>query len=329
LNTSRAPQLSGALRKNYTPQLGGDAALKHIVEMMHSEDIGVRQQAVDRLEAIGTDRALEMLLAALEDKNRRVRDRALVSLGYLGDPRALDKLISLFSTSETVEEEYVDEETGEKEIHFVNWPSRMDIVEAVGQIGDPRGLAIFASEALKRVSSHNFHFETRISWAIASIGARAANMTDKQEAARRFVAFFPRYELANKYIINRLPWEKRDLLDTVASLLADPDASTRHDVACFLAYFGDGRGQTILLSSLREEGVLTEELASRNGAALNALMTVGCRQVIPILIDLLDAPFPPEYAIRSLDDAMQKWASSLTTVERKRLTRTIPITQLS
>ncbi|NDJ37073.1 MAG: HEAT repeat domain-containing protein, partial [Chloroflexi bacterium] len=78
------------------PQLGGEAALLHLVEQARSDDPDVRQRAVFALAAAGDDRVVEGLGALLHDHDGtppHIRSRAVRALAPMGGQQALQLVV--------------------------------------------------------------------------------------------------------------------------------------------------------------------------------------------------------------------------------------------
>lgn len=76
------------------PQLGGDAALTHIVAALTDPDPAMRQKAVDALDRSGGgDAVTDLLLSGLGDSDGSVQQRAARALGRIGGERVLSALL--------------------------------------------------------------------------------------------------------------------------------------------------------------------------------------------------------------------------------------------
>ncbi|NDJ33876.1 MAG: HEAT repeat domain-containing protein [Chloroflexi bacterium] len=156
MSDDHTPRLGGAQQSGgRTPGLGGEAAISHVIEALHSEDDATRERAVLALEQIGGERALTILLEALTDANRTVVRRAVRALGRLGDARAVEPLMALWE---------------DRHLH-------RDLIVAFGLLADPRPVARLlesrqpqAAWALERIAAamHDADTQRRIAaWVLA------------------------------------------------------------------------------------------------------------------------------------------------------------------
>lgn len=284
---------------------------------LQSKNADVRERAINRAMGVQSEEIFQLLLIALDDDERRVRDAAVDALGYFDDPRTAEKLVTLFDATEPYQDEYIDRQTGEIKIHIRHERrfSLLGLAEAVGRIGDSRALAMLTLERLKGLESE-FLAPIRISWAIASIAARTSNIAGRQQAARQLIRFYPCGEKQDRYLLHRMPWNEKDMLDCVARLLADPDLETRHHAAVFLCLNGDGRGTDLLLDSLHQADILYD--------TIEALATIEDRRVLDSLIELLTRPNPPEDVVCQGFLILSRWSATMTEAERQKLTDAVP-----
>lgn len=76
-----SPSLSRPSRKHHEPQLGGDAAILHLVECLGSEDREVRLNAAIKLGEIGDARAIETLMSLQEGFGHPQAAKVLANIG--------------------------------------------------------------------------------------------------------------------------------------------------------------------------------------------------------------------------------------------------------
>lgn len=76
-----SPSLSRPSKTNHDPQLGGDAAILHLVECLGSEDINVRFAAATKLAELGDSRAIDTLMIMMETY---ADDRHVTALANFG-----------------------------------------------------------------------------------------------------------------------------------------------------------------------------------------------------------------------------------------------------
>ncbi len=122
--TGDEPSLGGAHPtdgQRIEPALGGEAALTHLIDLLHSEEPDIRLRAVEQLEAIGSDQAVDLLEQAANDPNNSVRERAIRALGRIPDERAVDILLDKLQT--------------ESQSHV-----RIQVIEALGETGSERAV---------------------------------------------------------------------------------------------------------------------------------------------------------------------------------------------
>lgn len=183
LTTGDEPSLSGGhpTDRQLEPGLGGEAALTHLIETIHHEDLSVRCRAVEQLEAIGSERAIELLEQVIADPNASVRIRAIKALGKMQSGRVVDILRDklqaetdlqvrsqvIRSLGETGSERAVDPlirylQSGEspwERSHAADSLGQIDspkAVEALGQaLYDQYGVRQSASQALRQIGENH------------------------------------------------------------------------------------------------------------------------------------------------------------------------------
>ncbi len=156
LPTGDEPALSGAHPaddQRLEPALGGEAALTHIIDSIHAEELGIRFRAIEQLAAVGSERAIDVLEQAANDPNDSVRRRAIRGLGEIpgervvdilidrlqNDPDSMARILAMRAVGETGSERAVDPLIHRIQNAGTRWEARFAAL-ALGQIGSPQAI---------------------------------------------------------------------------------------------------------------------------------------------------------------------------------------------
>jgi HEAT repeat protein len=99
--TGRETRVALSVSDPNAVQLGGDAAVLHLVSQLDSPDLGIRYKALLALAALGDGRAYEHLISLMKQANSSfLCYRTAEALAVLGDQRAFEPLLEIVRTHE-------------------------------------------------------------------------------------------------------------------------------------------------------------------------------------------------------------------------------------
>jgi len=141
-------------------KIGGLHAIGPLIDALGDRDSDVREAAAEILGKVSNP-ALEPLIAALWDENREVREEAAKALGKLRDSRAVDSLVAVLKYDDSGVRQETAEELAEitgpiaKPAPFMSWNIRLriEVIKALGQIGDKRAVPALVEELQCRDTS--------------------------------------------------------------------------------------------------------------------------------------------------------------------------------
>jgi len=260
-------------------------------------------KAISVLQKTNRQKAFDYLRSIIQSPDYRTKHGgswAILALGYIGDSRALDVLVWWLEKSNG---RYSD-----------------SVVETLGRLGDARGLLTLASDSVvKRLDSFNGPFA--LSWAYASIAAKAIDSIMKREAT---VQLLEKFQTVIYFDIglHQMPWFESDMLGYVETLLYDADPHVRLKAAWFLGVHGNASGADLLLAYLALPERSDTNIAEWE--CINGLITINDRRLVPLTLDLFDQADPPPYIVTTLYLILSQWGETLTDMERDRFTQAVP-----
>lgn len=294
LTTGDEPSLSGAqpTDRQLEPGLGGEAALTHLIETIHHEDLSVRCRAVEQLETIGSERAIDLLEQVTDDPNAYVRMRAIKALGKTRSERAVDILLNKFqsetdlqarsqvirSLGETGSERAVDPltQTFRSDEQVLD---RSDAALALGQIGSPKAVEALSQALLDRsITRHT------AGWAIRQIGENHPDAIQPILDQFMKTLFGPPGQDRSRAIHVLAAVRPAGLASQLLEAMKDPERPPQQCIAAVLTLraLGDKRFTKPLLELLP-----TAQNGQLRYWVEKTLMDIRVREDIPAIIDLL------------------------------------------
>jgi HEAT repeat protein len=294
--TGDEPALGGVPSADHRlePGLGGEAALTHLIDAIHDQDIEIQQRAFEQLAVIGSERAIDILDQAANDPNDSVRQRAIRALGKIQHCRAVDILIDKLQNEKQAEvrahviqalgeagsEQAVDplirkfqSDTSQVERHYA--------ALALGQIGAPESVA-----ALTQTLNEPYLVRRAAGQAIRQIGEKHPDAVQPLVDQLLEDLFGPpdsdEWFRAADALSNIRP---AGAVPRLIEAMKDPGRPTHQRITAISALraIGDKRASAPLL-----ELFATTQNGNLRYRASRALVFIREREAIPVLLELLN-----------------------------------------